>query len=109
MGDIITKVGDKKVDGPSSLSDAVRSFKPKDEVTISYKRDGKENTAKALLGERKETPMAFSYSGPNGNMRSFKSIPKMDGKDFGIMNLDARPFIQGEGSSLYSYTRHQTE
>jgi serine protease Do len=76
-GDVITKVNDKKVDDPNSLSDVVSSFKPKEEVTVYYKRDGKEQSAKATLGERKESrSMAYSFSGPGGTTRSF-SMPRV--------------------------------
>lgn len=83
-GDVITKINDKKVDDPNNLSDAVTSFKPKDEVTVYYKRDGKEQSAKATLGERKiPTTMAYSFSGPDGMSRSFsmpriQSVPRVD-------------------------------
>ncbi|MEI9958551.1 MAG: PDZ domain-containing protein [Ferruginibacter sp.] len=71
-GDIITKINDKKVEGPESLSDVVTSFKPKEEVTVYYKRDGKEKSSKAVLGESKGTAaMAYSFSGPDGVGRSF--------------------------------------
>ncbi len=76
-GDIITKINDKKVDDPNSLSEVVTSFKPKDEVTVYYKRDGKDNSVKATLGERKESKaLAYTFSGPNGYNRSF-SMPRI--------------------------------
>ena len=76
-GDIITKINDKKVEDPNSLSEVVTSFKPKEEVTIYYKRDGKESSAKATLGERKESKaMAYSFSGPGGYNQSF-SMPRV--------------------------------
>ena len=75
-GDIITKVDDAKVDGPGALSKAIIAHKPKDEVTIYYKREGKENSAKAVLGEKEvQDAMTFSFSGPNGMARSF-SLPR---------------------------------
>ena len=78
-GDIITKINDKKIQGSGSLLETVRSFKPKEEVTVYYKRDGKENTARAILGERKESNvMAYSFSGPNGLSHSF-TIPRTPG------------------------------
>jgi serine protease Do len=51
-GDVITKINDKKVDDPNSLSDVVSSFKPKDEVTVYYRRDGKESSVKAFQRSR---------------------------------------------------------
>ncbi len=71
-GDIITKINDKKVEDPSDLTEAVGSFKPKDEVTVYYKRDGKEKSAKAVLGETKSS-MTYSFSGPGANLRSLKT------------------------------------
>jgi serine protease Do len=74
-GDVITKVNDKKIEGPGSLSEVISSFKPKDEVTVYFKRDGKENSAKAVLGESKyNSAMSYSFSSPNGKARSF-SVP----------------------------------
>ena len=79
-GDLITRINDKKVDGPDMLSAVVRSFKPKEEVTVYYKRDGKENSAKTVLGERKDSnSLSFSFSGPDELARAYTlpKIPKM--------------------------------
>ena len=90
-GDVITKINDKKIEDPESLSDVVGDFKPKDEVTVYYKRDGKEKSAKAVLGESKANgSMAYSFTGPGGKVRSFtmprtpmaagdlQSLPRME-------------------------------
>lgn len=75
-GDVIYKINDKKVDGPAMLSEVVTSFKPKDEVTIYYKRDGKDMSTKAVLGERKESnSFSYSFSGPGGMARAY-TIPR---------------------------------
>jgi serine protease Do len=52
-GDIITKVGDKKVSDAESLTDVVRNHKAGEEVTVTYLRDGKEKSTKAKLDKRK--------------------------------------------------------
>lgn len=52
-GDIITMVGDKKVENPNDLVEAITEKKPDDEVEITYLRDGKEKKAKVKLGESK--------------------------------------------------------
>jgi serine protease Do len=63
--DIITKVGNTKIDGPSALADAIKAKKPKEEVSITYKRDGKESTVKTTLGERvQKNVRVFSMTGP---------------------------------------------
>ncbi len=74
--DIITKVGDEKITSPQVLSDVIGFKKAKDEVKVAYKRNGKENTVKATLGRKKNPAMAYSFNGPEGNMRSF-SFPKI--------------------------------
>jgi serine protease Do len=75
-GDIITKINDKKVEGPGSIAEVVGSFKPKDEVTVYYKRDGKEKLAKAVLGESKSNVnLTYSFSGPRGNLRTVPGVP----------------------------------
>lgn len=79
-GDVITKVNDKKVENPESLSEVISSFKAKDEVTVYYTRDGKAGSAKAILGERAKS-MAYSFSGPDGNTRSF-TIPDVSPRIF---------------------------
>ncbi len=97
-GDIITKVNDKKVDGPSALSEVVTSFKPKDEVTVYYKRDGKETSSKAVLGESKGT-MAYSFSSPRSvygyKMPDMPSMPRIE--TWGDNNLASpRAYVPGE-------------
>ncbi|MFM6926377.1 MAG: PDZ domain-containing protein [Ferruginibacter sp.] len=112
-GDIITKINDKKVDDPNSLSDVVTSFKPKEEVTVYYRRDGKEQSAKTTLGERKGSKaMAYSFSGPDGMTRSF-SMPRIQsvpGVELG--DISPRIWSPGNGENTYrfysdSYPRQQ--
>ncbi|MGB4844638.1 MAG: PDZ domain-containing protein [Ferruginibacter sp.] len=89
-GDIISKVGDKKIDGPESLFDAISSMKPKDNAKVFYKRDGKESSANAVLGERKDSgSMAYSFSGPDGLTRSF-TAPRVQG----IPRIQSSPKVQ---------------
>ena len=53
-GDIITKINDKKIEDPQSLSEVVTSYKPSQEVKISYIRNGKVKTTKATLQLKKQ-------------------------------------------------------
>lgn len=70
-GDIITKVGDTKIENPSDLSEAIGSKKAKDEVKITYKRDGKEKSTKATLQERKASETrSYSFTSPRGGMKT---------------------------------------
>jgi serine protease Do len=106
-GDIITKINDKKVDGPGSLSEVVTSFKPKDEVTVHYTRDGKAGSAKAVLGERKNV-MSYSFSGPDGLSKSFtmpriKTTPGVElWGDKELADMSPRVWTPGSGNN-YEY------
>lgn len=71
--DIITKVGNEKIEGPESLSKAITAKKPKDEVKIFYLRDGKEKSVKATLQERKNSGV-LSFSSPDGYTKTL-TIP----------------------------------
>jgi len=71
--DIITKIGDEKIEGPESLSKAITAKKPKDEVKVYYLRDGKERSVKATLQERKHSGV-LSFSSPDGYTKTL-TIP----------------------------------
>ncbi|MES1224087.1 MAG: PDZ domain-containing protein, partial [Bacteroidota bacterium] len=50
-GDIITKINDTAVNTPDQLSRTIHKYKPDDKVTVTYKRDGKEQKVTATLGK----------------------------------------------------------
>lgn len=50
-GDVITKVGETKIEDPDDLTKAIRSHKPGDKVDITYLRDKKEQKVNAELGK----------------------------------------------------------
>ena len=52
-GDIITKIGSKKIESTDDVTEAIHSHKPGDKVDITYLRDGKEQKATAELGKWK--------------------------------------------------------
>ena len=60
-GDIITKIGDHTIEDASDLTEAIGKYKPEDKVTITYKRDGKENKVTATLGKNKASGYAQAY------------------------------------------------
>jgi putative serine protease PepD len=49
-GDVITKVGQQRIEDADGLIAAVRSHAPNDKVTLTYTRDGKTNTVEVTLG-----------------------------------------------------------
>ncbi len=73
VGDVITMFGDKKIEDAQSLYDAVNEKKAKEEVKITYKRDGKVKTAKAIVEER--TNKSFGLTTPGGSYRAY-TVPR---------------------------------
>jgi len=49
-GDVITRIDDHLIDGAESLVATVRSYRPDDKVTVTYLRDGNEQTTDLQLG-----------------------------------------------------------
>ena len=60
-GDIITKIGDTKIEDPDQLSETVRKHKPGEKVTVTVLRDKKEQKITTELGKWKGVG-AFGYS-----------------------------------------------
>ncbi|MDB5251306.1 MAG: hypothetical protein JWP27_475 [Flaviaesturariibacter sp.] len=72
-GDIITRIGDKKIVGADDVSEAVRSRKPGEKVAISILRDGKEQKLTAELGRWKGMRMS-TFSAPHMDMNSLEPL-----------------------------------
>jgi serine protease Do len=83
--DIITKVNDKKIDGPNALYEVVGEFKPDDKINITYLREGKEKKTTAVLEKNKTITNKNTeiFISPNGNMpnmlrRGFRINPNQN-------------------------------
>ena len=77
--DIIYKINDSKIEGPSSLSDMVRGMKPGDKVKVYFLRDGKKKDEKVTLSENKMsvvTNRVFSFTKPDGSVKTL-TIPRV--------------------------------
>ncbi len=64
-GDVITRIGDKKIEDPDDVSEAIHAHKPGDKVPITVLRNGKEQKLTAELGKWKGVPMPPMTFGPN--------------------------------------------
>jgi len=91
-GDIITKIGDTKIEDPDQLSEAVRKHKPGEKVTVTLLRDKKEQKVTAELGKWKGVN-SFSY-GPGQNF-------KMEMPDYELLapKIQAMPRMRGQAWS----------
>jgi serine protease Do len=92
VGDIITKIGDTKIEDPDQLSEAVRKHKPGEKVAVTLLRDKKEQKVTAELGKWKGVS-SFSY-GPGQNF-------KMDMPDYEMLapKIQAMPRMRGQAWS----------
>jgi serine protease Do len=95
VGDIITRVDEITIDGPESLSAAIRKYKPESKVTLTLKRDGKEQKMTVTLGKA-----------PGINSNNFYKIP-----DLQNFNFDYSPDLRGvpgapgaPGARAYGYS-----
>lgn len=55
-GDVIVAVDDERITLATDLADVIRRYKPGDEVRITYRRDGKEHSARVTLGQHPDDP-----------------------------------------------------
>ena len=76
-GDIITKIGDSKIEDPDALSEAIHKQKPGDKVSVTFLRDKKEQKVTAELGKWKGVG-AFSFSPKMPDMKIFEQgLPRI--------------------------------
>jgi serine protease Do len=91
-GDIITKIGDTKIEDPDELSEAVRKHKPGEKVAVTLLRDKKEQKVTAELGKWKGVS-SFSY----GTGKDFKM--DMDYNELLAPKIQAMPRMRGQAWS----------
>jgi serine protease Do len=117
--DIITKVGDTKIDGSDDLYEAIGKYKPEDKVSITYLRDGKTATASATLGKSKSPDVRvfnfkdrdlnqnfnrdFNFEMPDlKDLKELKVMPRMNGMEFNMtrkprLGLQIQDVEEGKG------------
>jgi serine protease Do len=87
-GDIITKIGDRKIESTDDVTDAIRNHKPGDKVAVTFLRDGKTQTASAELTKWKGV-----------RVNSFAPVPDMK-FDMGDLNMKFREMMPMEGYAM---------
>jgi serine protease Do len=92
-GDIITKVGDKKIESSDDVTEAIRSHKPGDKVSITYLREGKQQTATVELTKWKGVRM------------NAVSIPQLQGLERQMEGMNQQWHMQGDGVYGLSFGR----
>lgn len=79
--DIITKVGNTKIEDPEGLADAIGKKEPNDKVEITFKRNGKTQKATATLMENKG-PRSFRFDNFRVEMPPMPPMPPAVSRSF---------------------------
>jgi serine protease Do len=110
-GDLIIKVDELVVENPEDLVHAIGKYAPNDKVTITYKRDGKEQKVTVTLDEGKNgnvfgfmgpdgagvpdenffkqlLPPGLNYNGPNSSRLGIRAQDIEDGKGVKVLSVD---------------------
>jgi serine protease Do len=77
-GDVIYKVGNKKITNYNDLTEAITAKKDGDKTTVYFLRDGKKKEVDVTLGTKKNVIVlnkVFTYKMPNGKVRSLR-VPR---------------------------------
>ena len=99
-GDVITKLGDDKIADGDDLYKAVGKYKPDDKVTITYKRDGKENTANVTLLKNKEIKLYGLGGANNFNLKVAPNIGYSFYRGKPRMGIQVQDTEDGKGVKL---------
>jgi len=109
-GDLITKIDDKTIDDPEDLSKVVRSYKPGDKVTITFKRGGKEQKATAELGKSRTMTRVYGYGGAEDfNWDSDDMLRQFNGPKAFVMPRGGYNFSFGDNSLRLGIRAQDTE
>lgn len=91
VGDVITAINGKPVRSPRELTDIVTSHRPYDEIELTYRRDGADHTAKAVLGSREEIVAAVLADGKKITESEFRRM---------MRQMDPTANMGGRGNSV---------
>jgi membrane-associated protease RseP (regulator of RpoE activity) len=94
-GDILITIDGEKITDSESVYEALKNKKPGDEVSLEYLRDGKKQSAKATLGERKNEMRSYMFNGDEDFDFDFDmdEMGKMKGHAFMWKEMKDRPFL----------------
>lgn len=106
--DIITKVGDKKIESPDDLSEAIKKQKPGDKVSITYLRDKKEQKVTAELTKWKGmNGFTIAPGMGNGFDLNMDQMPKL--RDFNMPFDTYRSFARAGGTPKLGLSVQDTD
>jgi serine protease Do len=91
-GDIITEVNGKKVKDPKELSETIARIEPKQRVTVTVLRDGRERDIEVTLGNLKDLDTQMQANADRDNDRDDVQPGSLDG-----LGLTVEENPDGEG------------
>lgn len=102
-GDVITKINNSTITSPDDLYKVVGQLKPDDKVTITYLREGKQQTAQAVLGKSDQVKV-YSWNSPDGQfgMKDFnpQNFAFAWGGDRPRLGIEAQDTEDGNGVKI---------
>lgn len=98
VGDIIQSINGKSITDPDNLVKAIHGFKPKDDIQITYDRNGKIKNTQATLGETENVFRNFSFSNRNNINGLFD--PKLFSETFTQNSNDGYNFMFNSNHKL---------
>lgn len=94
-GDVITKIGDKKIETAEDVTKTIRNYRPGDKISITYLREGKQQTATAGLtkwkGVRMNAIILPQLQGFQRQLQDFDRQQRMQQRMFGQNYAFGRP------------------
>lgn len=113
--DIITQIGDTRIESSDDLFAAVGKYKPEEKVTVTYLRDGKEASTTATLGKNRLSAKVFRFNGGDNNSFNqdfnfrMPNLPPMEGMDFSYtrkprLGLEIQDLPEGKGVKIVDVT-----
>ena len=83
-GDVITKINGVNVSSGADMIGQMATFRPGDKVTVSYKRDGKENTIPIVLRNNLGTTEAVKLTVLDKLGADLQTLDKDDAQELGV-------------------------
>jgi C-terminal processing protease CtpA/Prc len=93
-GDVIINIDGNKIESIEDLKETLKNRKPNDQVNIKYLRNGKKQSAKVTLGERKNEMRSYMFNGDEDFDFDYDfDMEDMQGHAFMWKGMKEKPFL----------------
>jgi len=104
-GDVVIKINGVPVSGGPELQEQVSRYKPGDKITLTYKRNGKENTANITLKNKAGNTDVVKTTGIIEKLGA--ELVAVDSKTAAANNITGGVVVKKIGDGLLKRTRMQ--